>query len=154
MFVILNCCYFCKIIIQLIFIMPTRCVPFEEGRLQRVDKMLRGGILQSALCNCDHFLIYSAPRLSSNLSRFIDQRSLLWLQQRHLLAKRVETGREKAAGFCLSVSLSYLKGSLTCHQVLRHGADGFISPPKEVVLRIFISLKDSSLSAGFEPANL
>jgi hypothetical protein len=29
---------------------------------------------------------------------------------------------------------------------LRHGTDGFISPPKEGVLRIF--------SVGFEPANL
>jgi hypothetical protein len=33
-------------------------------------------------------------------------------------------------------------------------ADGFTTLPKEVVLRIFISLKNSSLSAGFEPANL
>jgi hypothetical protein len=50
--------------------------------------------------------------------------------------------------------ISYLKGSLTCHKILRHGADGFTSPPKEVVLRIVIALKIPSLSAGFEPANL
>ena len=31
---------------------------------------------------------------------------------------------------------------------LRHGTDGFTSPPKEVVLRIFIT------SVGIEPANL
>jgi hypothetical protein len=34
------------------------------------------------------------------------------------------------------------------------GADGFISPPKEVVLRIFIALKKTLSSAGFEPTNL
>jgi hypothetical protein len=36
---------------------------------------------------------------------------------------------------------------------LRHGTDGFSSPPK-VVLRIFFILKNQSSSAGFEPANL
>jgi hypothetical protein len=33
-------------------------------------------------------------------------------------------------------------------------ADGFMSPPKEVVLRIIIALKTPSLLAGFELANL
>jgi hypothetical protein len=36
----------------------------------------------------------------------------------------------------------------------RHGTDGFTSPPKEVVLRIFITLKNPSTSVGIEPANL
>jgi hypothetical protein len=46
------------------------------------------------------------------------------------------------------------KGSFTCRKILRHGADGFTSPPREGVLRIFIALKNPSPSAGFEPANL
>ena len=37
---------------------------------------------------------------------------------------------------------------------LRHGTDGFTSPPKEGVLRIFFALKIATASAGFEPANL
>jgi hypothetical protein len=37
---------------------------------------------------------------------------------------------------------------------LQHGTDGFTSPPKEVVLRIFITLKNPSTSAGIEPATL
>jgi hypothetical protein len=37
---------------------------------------------------------------------------------------------------------------------LRRGTDGFTSPPKEVVLRMFITLKNSSISAGIEPATL
>jgi hypothetical protein len=37
---------------------------------------------------------------------------------------------------------------------LRHGTDGFTSPPKEGVLRIFFALKNPTASAGFEPANL
>ena len=37
---------------------------------------------------------------------------------------------------------------------LRHGTDGFTSPPKEGVLRIFFALKNPKASAGFEPANL
>jgi hypothetical protein len=38
--------------------------------------------------------------------------------------------------------------------MLRQGADGFTSPPKEVVLRIFIALKNPPLLSGFEPVNL
>jgi len=37
---------------------------------------------------------------------------------------------------------------------LRHGTDGFSSPPKEGVLKIFSPLKLRRLPAGFEPANL
>jgi hypothetical protein len=42
--------------------------------------------------------------------------------------------------------LKYLKGSLTCRKILRHGTSGFTSHAKECVLRIFIA------SARFEPA--
>jgi hypothetical protein len=44
------------------------------------ESLLRGGIAQSISCNCDDFLIYCAPYLSSNHSRFIHQISLLWMQ--------------------------------------------------------------------------
>jgi hypothetical protein len=37
---------------------------------------------------------------------------------------------------------------------LRHGTDGFTSPPKEAMLRIFFALKNPTASARFEPANL
>jgi len=41
---------------------------------------------------------------------------------------------------------------------LRHlgifGTDGFTSPPKEGVLRIFFALKNPTALAGFEPSNL
>ena len=37
---------------------------------------------------------------------------------------------------------------------LRHGTDGFTSPPKEGGLRIFFALKYPTASVGFEPANL
>jgi hypothetical protein len=36
---------------------------------------------------------------------------------------------------------SHTEGSLTCRKIL-HRTDGFISPPKEVVLRIFIAIKN------------
>jgi hypothetical protein len=38
--------------------------------------------------------------------------------------------------------------------MLRHGADVFTFSPKEVVLRIFIALKNPASSAGFELAYL
>jgi len=37
---------------------------------------------------------------------------------------------------------------------LRHGTDGFSSPPKEGVLRIYFALRNPRASAGFEPVNL
>ena len=37
---------------------------------------------------------------------------------------------------------------------LRHETDGFTSPPKEGVLRIFFAMKNPKASVGFEPANL
>jgi hypothetical protein len=46
-----------------------------------------------------------------------------------------------AAEIFLSVPLSYLTGSLTCRKILRHGANNYISHPKEVVLRILLPLK-------------
>jgi hypothetical protein len=61
--------------------------------------------------------------------------------------------RNMAAEFCPQASFHARKVLL--HAVnLRHGTDGFTSLPKEVVLRIFITLKNPSSSAGFEPANL
>jgi hypothetical protein len=62
-------------------------------------------------------------------------------------------GREMAAEFCLSVSLSYLKGSLTSRKILLYVADGFNSQ-KEVVLRIFIDLKTHLSRPGLNPRNL
>jgi hypothetical protein len=52
------------------------------------------------------------------------------------------------------VSLTLRRDFLTCHKILRHGAGGFTSRPKEVVLRIFIAFKSPSLSAGLESVNL
>jgi len=37
---------------------------------------------------------------------------------------------------------------------LRHGTDGFASPRKEDVLRIFFALKNPTDSAEVEPANM
>jgi len=37
---------------------------------------------------------------------------------------------------------------------LRHGTDGFTSPPKEGMLRNFFAFKNLTVSAGFETVNL
>jgi hypothetical protein len=95
--------------------------------------------------HCDHILIYCA-HLTPNYPRIIHQSSLFLL---HLVAKRGESGRDMAAEFCLSC----LKGPLTCRKILRYGADGFTSPPKEVVLRTFIALKNRS-RRGLNPRTL
>jgi hypothetical protein len=59
-----------------------------------------------------------------------------------------------AAEFFLSVSLSYLKGSLTSRKIFRQGADGFTSPPKEIVLLIFIAFKIHRSGPALNPRTL
>ena len=49
-------------------------------------------------------------------------------------------GREIAVEFCLKMPDSHVTFRDLLHAVnLRHGTDGFTSPPKESVLRIFSS---------------
>jgi hypothetical protein len=63
-------------------------------------------------------------------------------------------GEEIAVNFAYEESIFILVGFLTCRKILRHGADGFTSPAKGVLLRIFIALKNPSPSDWFEPATL
>ena len=57
--------------------------------------------------------------------------------------------------FCLNMPDFHLTFRALLHAVnLRHGTDGFTSPPKEGVLRIFFALKNPTASVGFEPANM
>jgi hypothetical protein len=93
------------------------------------------------------------PHLSSNHS-FPFTRILCSRCSRHLVATRGETGREMAAEFCLSVSLSYFKRSLTRSKILRHG------PTASLPLRIkscygFLSqLKIHRSEPGLNPRTL
>jgi hypothetical protein len=58
----------------------------------------------------------------------------------------------------MNLNMKYLcscfEGILSCCKILRYWADGFSSPPKESVVRIFIALKNPSHSAGIEPLKL
>jgi hypothetical protein len=67
--------------------------------------------------------------------------------------KQGELGEKYTLILLQSISCHTPQGSLTCHKILQHGADGFTSPPKDVVLQIFIPLKNPSSTAGFEPVN-
>jgi hypothetical protein len=71
----------------------------------------------------------------------------LWLQQRH---SEAGSWREMSLNLADVASLSYYVGILTCRKLLKHGDGGFASPTKEGVLRIVITLKNSSPSAGFK----
>jgi hypothetical protein len=73
-------------------------------------------------------------------------------QQRHLVAKR-ETWQEMAV-YLQKYLFHTPQGSLTCLKILWHGADGFTSPPKELVLRILSPLKISLPRPGLNPLTL
>jgi hypothetical protein len=62
-------------------------------------------------------------------------------------------GEKWLRNFAESATSTSLWGSFTCRKA-RHGTDGFTSPPKEGVLRIFFRSKNPTASAVFEPANL
>ena len=56
--------------------------------------------------------------------------------------RKVEIWARICQEFCRKVATSTsLLGSFTCRKFLRHGTDGFTSPPKEGALRIFSSEK-------------
>jgi hypothetical protein len=57
--------------------------------------------------------------------------------------------------FCLAKCFcSHLQWFFTCRKILRYGADGFTSPQKEGVLRIFIALKSLPHLPGLNPKTL
>ena len=66
---------------------------------------------------------------------------------------RWNCGREICGKFCLNVDFHVTFRDLLHAVKLRHGTDGFTSPPKEVVQRIFFRLKNPTASAWCEPAN-
>jgi hypothetical protein len=76
-----------------------------------------------------------------------------WYDRQSHLASNQETWVRNDRWILLTKHL-YSCPKVLLHAVnLRHGTDGFTSPPKEVVLRICITLKNPSTSAGIEPAN-
>jgi hypothetical protein len=89
--------------------------------------------------HCDHYWSVVPLHLSSNHFWFSHQSSLAVTSKgtyQRSWRNLVRNVRE----ICLQVSIFILQRSLTC-KMLRHGTAGFTSPPKEVVLRIFIALK-------------
>jgi hypothetical protein len=113
--------------------------------------LLRGSIVQSVPCTSVIFWSILLPLISYNHSWFFHQSSLVAAE-----TPDSETGswREIFLNLAYVVSLSYPTGILTWRKILRFVADSFTSPPKEGVLRIFITLKNASPSAGSEPSNL
>jgi hypothetical protein len=78
------------------------------------------------------------------------------LTRHHTRAPRGERrncGWEFSGKFCLNAEFHVTFRDLLHAVKLRHGTDGFTSPPKEGVLRIFRH-KNPTASVGCEPANL
>jgi len=67
---------------------------------------------------------------------------------------RWNCGREMSGKFCLNADFHVTFRDLSNAVKLRHGTDGFTSPPKEGVLMNFFHPKNPTASAGCEPANL
>jgi hypothetical protein len=64
---------------------------------------------------------------------------------------RWNCGREMSGEFCLNVDLHLIFRDLLHAVKQRHGTDGFTSPPKEGVLRIFYALRIRRLRPGVNP---
>jgi hypothetical protein len=109
------------------------------------------GIVQSVPCTADIFCFILLHHLSYNHSWFIHQSSRV----------ATETSSSKA-GIWREISVYFIGRFLchnrlrysTCRKILRHGADGFTSPPKEVVLLIFMTLKIHCLRLRLNPWTL
>jgi hypothetical protein len=70
-----------------------------------------------------------------------------------LAAKGWTVAKNVSQQFCLNAALHITFRDLPHAVNLRHGTDGFTSPPKEGVLRILSPWKILTASAGFEPGN-
>jgi hypothetical protein len=64
---------------------------------------------------------------------------------------KVELRARNVREFCLNAELHVTFRDLLHAVKLRHGTDGFTSPPKEGVLRIFFALKIRRLRPGANP---
>jgi hypothetical protein len=69
----------------------------------------------------------------------------------HLVAKQRNWAKEIINLALRRVFVHTWKGFLTCRKILRHGANGFTSTPKEGVLRIIWPLKISCHWPGLKP---
>jgi hypothetical protein len=67
------------------------------------------------------------------------------------IGERWNCGRGMSGKFCLNVEFHVIFKDLLHAVKLRHGTDGFTSPPKEGVLRIFFTLKIRRLRPGANP---
>jgi len=65
--------------------------------------------------------------------------------------RKVELWARNVLEFCLNADLHVTFRDLLHAVKLRHGTDGFTSPPKEGVLRIFFALKIRRLRPGTNP---
>ena len=65
--------------------------------------------------------------------------------------RKVELWARNVREFCLNADLHVTFRDLLHAVKLRHGTDGFTSPPKEAVLRIFFTLKIRRLWLGANP---
>ena len=67
--------------------------------------------------------------------------------------RKVELWARNVQEFCLNADYHVTFKDLLHAVSLRHGTDGFTSPPKEIVLRIFFVLKIRRLRSGANPRN-
>jgi hypothetical protein len=65
--------------------------------------------------------------------------------------RKVEMWARNVRELCLNADLHFTFRDLLHAAKLRYGTDGFISPPKEGVLRIFFALKIRRLRSGANP---
>jgi hypothetical protein len=129
------------------------CQCYEKNKYRLLLLLLRGGMAQgvpSTSTICVLFCVPISVIITSNSSTSI----LINHQQRHFVVNHENLARNDRE-FCLrSICFRKSRVLLTCRKIVRHGLDGFTSSSREVVLRIFVSLKNTSSSAGFEPAVL
>ena len=115
--------------------------------VQGPERMLRMHYSLKAYC--------ARPIYYSNCSHFCRQMSLCVLHDaRAPTSKRWNYlwARNLTGKFCLEMPTSMMHSRVLLHAVnLWHGTDGFTSPPKEGVLRIFSPLKIWWLWPGLNP---
>ena len=115
-----------------------------------------GSLLTFCDSTCIVLLLFSTYALQPSRLIMRSGLDLPTFTTRHLHARapsggRWNCGREMSCKFCLNAYFHVTFSNLLHAVKLRHGTDGFTSPPKEAVLKIFFALNIRRLWPGLNP---
>ena len=109
--------------------------------------------LRTCYYYCCYYSYYAYCAIMVRRSNLCHQASPRVSPSQSTQRRKLELWARNVREFCLNFDLHVTFRDLLHAVKLQHRTDGFNSPPKEGVLRIFFRHKNPTASAGCEPTN-